>query len=164
MTQDDPAQGNDIVPKDLGTHLSPPLPPPRLHSILAAIAAARMAGVPMATISLGLDTFGDVTVDDAGAPVPMDQVLRDVVEQAVLADDLGIDFIGLGEHHRSDYAISAPEIVLAAIASRTKRIRLGSLALVKPGIGHGPKQAVIIASGVFSLGQQGCCIGPCFVY
>ena len=130
MTQDDPAQGNDIVPKDLGTHLSPPLPPPRLHSILAAIAAARMAGVPMVTISLGLDTFGDVTVDDAGAPVPMDQVLRDVVEQAVLADDLGIDFIGLGEHHRSDYAISAPEIVLAAIASRTKRIRLGTAVTV----------------------------------
>jgi probable LLM family oxidoreductase len=53
-------------------------------------------------------------------------VIRNVVEEAVLADQLGIDFIGLGEHHRPDFAISAPEIVLAAIASRTKRIRLGT--------------------------------------
>lgn len=84
----------------------------------------------MTTISLGLDTFGDVTVGDDGAPTPMDQVLRDVVEQAVLADELGIDFIGLGEHHRSEYAVSAPEIVLAAIAGRTRRIRLGTAVTV----------------------------------
>jgi probable LLM family oxidoreductase len=48
----------------------------------------------------------------------------------VLADELGIDFIGLGEHHRADFAISAPEVVLAAIAARTKRIRLGSAVTV----------------------------------
>jgi probable LLM family oxidoreductase len=72
-------------------------------------------------IELGLDTFGDITPDATHA-----EVIRNVVEEAVLADELGIDFIGLGEHHRPDFAISAPEIVLAAIASRTKRIRLGT--------------------------------------
>jgi probable LLM family oxidoreductase len=82
------------------------------------------------TISLGLDTFGDVTNGPDGRPKPMDQVLRDVVEEAVLADQLGIDFIGLGEHHRDDFAISAPEIVLAAIAGRTSRIRLGTAVTV----------------------------------
>lgn len=80
----------------------------------------------MSHVSLGLDTFGDVTQATDGRPKPMDQVLRDVVEEAVLADELGIDFIGLGEHHRDDFAISAPEIVLATIAGRTKRIHLGT--------------------------------------
>jgi alkanesulfonate monooxygenase SsuD/methylene tetrahydromethanopterin reductase-like flavin-dependent oxidoreductase (luciferase family) len=84
----------------------------------------------MSDISLGLDTFGDVTLGTDGQPKPMDQVLRDVVEEAVLADGLGIDFIGLGEHHRPDFAISAPEIVLAAIAGRTSRIRLGTAVTV----------------------------------
>lgn len=84
----------------------------------------------MDRIALGLDSFGDVNLDADGRPVPMDQVLRDVVEQAVLADELGIDFIGLGEHHRPDFAISAPEILLAAIAGRTSRIRLGTAVTV----------------------------------
>jgi probable LLM family oxidoreductase len=57
-------------------------------------------------------------------------VLRDVVDQAVLADQVGVDFIGLGEHHRSDFAISAPEIVLATIAGRTQNIRLGTAVTV----------------------------------
>ncbi len=82
------------------------------------------------TVSLGLDTFGDVTVGADGHLKRMDEVLRDVVEEAVLADELGIDFIGLGEHHRPDFAISSPEIVLAAIAGRTKRIRLGTAVTV----------------------------------
>lgn len=81
-------------------------------------------------ISLGLDTFGDVTRGADGQLKPMDQVLRDVVEEAAYADELGIDFIGLGEHHRPDFAISAPEIVLAAIAGRTKRIHLGTAVTV----------------------------------
>ena len=80
--------------------------------------------------SLGLDTFGDVTLGPDGQPRPMDEVLRDVVEEAVLADAVGVDFIGLGEHHRDDFAISAPEIVLAAIAGRTRRIRLGTAVTV----------------------------------
>ncbi|ADZ71078.1 LLM class flavin-dependent oxidoreductase [Polymorphum gilvum] len=77
-------------------------------------------------LELGLDTFGDVTVDDAGVPLHEGRVLRDVVEQAVAADALGVDFIGLGEHHRADFAISAPEIVLAHIAAKTMRIKLGT--------------------------------------
>ena len=84
----------------------------------------------MTPLSLGLDTFGDVTLGADGKPKPMDQVLRDVVEEAVLADQLGIDFIGLGEHHRPDFAISSPEIVLAAIAGRTSRIHLGTAVTV----------------------------------
>jgi probable LLM family oxidoreductase len=77
-------------------------------------------------LAFGLDTFGDVTRDAAGVLLPHAQVIRNVVEEAVLADELGIDFIGLGEHHRADFAISSPEVVLAAIAARTRRIRLGS--------------------------------------
>lgn len=84
----------------------------------------------MTDIQLGLDTFGDVSLGADGQPKPMDQVLRDVVEQAVLADELGIHFIGLGEHHRPDFAISSPEIVLAAIAGRTSRIKLGTAVTV----------------------------------
>lgn len=81
-------------------------------------------------LELGLDTFGDVTVDAEGRPVPQPQVIRDVVSQAVLADDLGLDFFGVGEHHREDFAVSAPEVVLAAIAGQTLRIRLGSAVTV----------------------------------
>lgn len=84
----------------------------------------------MALVELGLDSFGDVSLDADGQAKPMDAVLRDVVEQAVLADELGIHFIGLGEHHRPDFAISSPEIVLAAIAARTKNIRLGTAVTV----------------------------------
>jgi probable LLM family oxidoreductase len=75
---------------------------------------------------LGLDTFGDVTDGADGKPLPYAQVLRNLVEQAALADEVNIDFIGVGEHHRADFAVSAPEVVLAAMASRTRRIHLGS--------------------------------------
>lgn len=81
-------------------------------------------------IELGLDTFGDTALGPDGKLKPQDQVLRDVVDQAVLADQLGIHFIGIGEHHRADFAVSAPEIVLAAIAARTSRIKLGSAVTV----------------------------------
>lgn len=83
-----------------------------------------------APLELGLDTFGDVTLGMDGAPLPQAQVLRNVVEEAVFADSLGIDFIGLGEHHRADFAISAPEILLGAIAARTSRILLGTAVTV----------------------------------
>jgi probable LLM family oxidoreductase len=82
------------------------------------------------TVELGLDTFGDVTLDASGARVPYPQVIRDVVEQGVLADRVGVDFLGIGEHHRDDFAVTAPEIVLAAIAARTERIRLGTAVTV----------------------------------
>src|SRR5262249_8727904 len=75
---------------------------------------------------LGLDTFGDVTFGASGERLPQHQVLRDVVEEAVLADRLGLSYFGVGEHHRDDFAVSAPEVVLAAIAGRTKTIHLGS--------------------------------------
>lgn len=75
---------------------------------------------------LGLDTFGDVTETPRGGRASHAQVLRDVVEQAALADRLGVDAITLGEHHRDDFALSAPEIALAAIAGRTERILLGT--------------------------------------
>lgn len=79
---------------------------------------------------IGLDTFGDVTVEADGTLLPQARVLRDVVEEAVLADSVGIDAFGVGEHHRPDFSISAPEVVLAAIAARTKRMVLGSAVTV----------------------------------
>jgi probable LLM family oxidoreductase len=77
-------------------------------------------------IRFGLDTFGDMTVDDSGKPESAGQVLRNVVEQAVLADELGLNSFNIGEHHRDDFAVSAPDTVLAGIATRTKQITLGS--------------------------------------
>jgi alkanesulfonate monooxygenase SsuD/methylene tetrahydromethanopterin reductase-like flavin-dependent oxidoreductase (luciferase family) len=79
-----------------------------------------------APFEIGLDTFGDRPLRSDGTRASHAAALRDVVEQAVLADEVGLDFIGLGEHHRDDFSISAPEVVLAAIASRTRRIKLGS--------------------------------------
>ena len=66
-------------------------------------------------IEFGLDTFGDVTVGLDGTPVSHAQVIRDVVEpRACSPTRLGLDFFGVGEHHRADFAVSAPETVLAA--------------------------------------------------
>ena len=92
---------------------------------------ARPHHIPQTTtmqpyLELGLDTFGDVTHDADGRPLPQAQVIRHVIDEAVLADELGVDFIGVGEHHRADFAVASPEVVLAAIAGRTHRIRLGS--------------------------------------
>jgi probable LLM family oxidoreductase len=84
----------------------------------------------MAQVEFGLDTFGDVMNDERGDAVPYPQVIRNVIAEGVLADRVGVDFIGIGEHHRSDFAVSAPEIVLAAIAGQTERIRLGSAVTV----------------------------------
>jgi probable LLM family oxidoreductase len=81
-------------------------------------------------IELGLDTFGDVTDSPDGKPLHAAQVIRNLLAEAVLADEVGVDFIGIGEHHRPDFAVSSPEMVLAAIAARTKRIRLGSAVTV----------------------------------
>ena len=83
-----------------------------------------------ATVELGLDTFGDVGADGAGNVLPQAQALRNVVSEGVLADQVGLDFFGVGEHHRPDFAVSAPEVVLAAIAARTTRIHLGSAVTV----------------------------------
>lgn len=84
----------------------------------------------MPQLELGLDTFGDVTPGPDGSPLPHAQVIRNLVDEAVMADQTGVDFIGVGEHHRDDFAVSAPDVVLAAIAARTSRIRLGSAVTV----------------------------------
>lgn len=81
-------------------------------------------------LELGLDTFGDATVDLAGNRLSHAQVIRNVIDEAVLADELGLSFIGIGEHHRDDYAVSAPDTVMAAIAARTKNIHVGSAVTV----------------------------------
>ncbi|MGW4642373.1 LLM class flavin-dependent oxidoreductase [Sphaerisporangium sp. NPDC004334] len=81
-------------------------------------------------LEFAVDTFGDVTADADGNRLPYAQVIRNLVEEAVLADGVGIDAIGIGEHHRDDFAVSAPEIVLATIAGRTERIRLGTAVTV----------------------------------
>src|SRR6478735_111043 len=81
-------------------------------------------------LQLGIDTFGDVTRDADGAPLPQAQVLRNVVAEGVQADRVGLDFFGVGEHHREDFAVSAPEVVLGAIAGQTERIHLGSAVTV----------------------------------
>jgi probable LLM family oxidoreductase len=80
----------------------------------------------MPPIELGLDTFGDVTADADGRLLSHAEVLRNVAAEAELADSLGVAFFGVGEHHRPDFAISAPEVLLGAIATRTQRIRLGT--------------------------------------
>ena len=81
-------------------------------------------------LEFGLDTFGDVTVGSDKSLLPHAQVIRNVIDEAVLADEMGVDFFGVGEHHRGDFAVSSPEMVLAAIAGRTKRIHLGSAVTV----------------------------------
>lgn len=85
----------------------------------------------MKQIELGISTFGDTSeLVSTGKPLPHDQRLRDLVEEIELADQVGLDFYGIGEHHREDFAVSAPEIVLAAGAVNTKRIRLSSTVTV----------------------------------
>jgi probable LLM family oxidoreductase len=82
------------------------------------------------TFEFGLDTFGDITADADGHLLSHAQVLRNVIDEGALADELGVDAFGVGEHHRPDFAVSAPEVVLAAIAAHSKRIRLGSAVTV----------------------------------
>lgn len=80
---------------------------------------------------LGISTFLEATADPkTGKPFPHDERLRNAVEEIVLADQVGLDVYGIGEHHRVDYAGSAPAIVLAAAAAMTKRIRLTSAVTV----------------------------------
>jgi probable LLM family oxidoreductase len=79
---------------------------------------------------LGLDTFGDRTSDPDGRLLSHAQSIRDVVTEGVLADQAGVDFFGIGEHHTDDFPMPAGDVVLAAIAARTSRIRLGSAVTV----------------------------------
>jgi len=79
----------------------------------------------MPHFELGLYTFGDITPELGGSVTP-ERRLRDVVDEARLADEVGLDVFAVGEHHRADFPISVPSVVLAAIAERTERIRLSS--------------------------------------
>lgn len=78
-------------------------------------------------LELGIGMFGDLQIDEkTGYIQSPQQRLAEIVEEVKLMDELGIDFFGIGEHHREDYAVASPEIVLAALSSVTKNIKLGS--------------------------------------
>jgi probable LLM family oxidoreductase len=78
-------------------------------------------------MELGVYTFAELTPDPAtGRTITPEERLRDLLEEIALADEVGLDVFGVGEHHRPDFAVSAPAVVLAAAAARTRRIRLTS--------------------------------------
>src|SRR5829696_2319930 len=78
-------------------------------------------------MELGIYTFAENTPDPrTGATIDAAQRLRDLLEEIALADQVGLDVFGVGEHHRPDFAVSAPAVVLAAAAERTRNIRLTS--------------------------------------
>ncbi|CAN5752134.1 hypothetical protein BH23GEM6_BH23GEM6_13080 [soil metagenome] len=82
-------------------------------------------------MELGIYTFGEVTPDaETGRAASAAQRLRDLMEEIELADQVGLDVFGVGEHHRPDYVVSSPAVVLAAAAQRTSRIRLTSAVTV----------------------------------
>ncbi len=84
-----------------------------------------------APFELGVFTFGDHGPDPStGHTIAPVQRMRQIVEEAVLAEQVGLDVFGVGEHHRADFLVSAPEVVLAAIAERTERLRLTSAVTV----------------------------------
>jgi alkanesulfonate monooxygenase SsuD/methylene tetrahydromethanopterin reductase-like flavin-dependent oxidoreductase (luciferase family) len=85
----------------------------------------------MAGFEIGIMTFGEVSPDPATGRMPSPATrMAEVLEQAVLADQVGLDVFGAGEHHRSDFTISAPPVVLAAVAAKTEAIRLTSAVTV----------------------------------
>ncbi|MDQ0209880.1 LLM class flavin-dependent oxidoreductase [Arthrobacter bambusae] len=88
------------------------------------------APVGATEILLALNTFGDAGVDADGSPKPHARVLRELLAEAELADAVGLHAFGVGEHHRRDFAVSAPEVFLAAAAARTRQIKLGSAVTV----------------------------------
>lgn len=77
-------------------------------------------------MELGIGMFGDLHIDKNGEIQPAKQRLQELIEEIKLMDEVGLDFYGIGEHHRPDYAVSTPEIILAAAATVTKNIKLGS--------------------------------------
>jgi probable LLM family oxidoreductase len=81
-------------------------------------------------MELGIGMFGDNHYDEHGKPLSAGERLRELLEEIKLMDEVGIEFFGIGEHHRPDYAVSVPEVVLAAAASVTKKIKLGSAVTV----------------------------------
>ena len=94
---------------------------------------------------LGLDTFGDLTHDRQDRSDSHAQTIRNVVEQGVLADEVGVDFFGIGEHHTDYFPMPAGDVALAAIAARTGRIRLGYRVARPPRLRAGIISSVIRA-------------------
>jgi probable LLM family oxidoreductase len=82
------------------------------------------------TYTFGLDTFGDRNGDADGKPLSHAETIRNVADEGVLAEQAGVDFFGIGEHHTEDFPMPAADVVLAAIAARTSRIHLGSAVTV----------------------------------
>src|SRR5256714_15298652 len=78
----------------------------------------------------GLDAFGDRESGAGGTPLSHAQTIRNVVEEGVFAEQAGVDFFGIGEHHTDYFPMPAGDVVLAAIAARTEKIRLGSAVTV----------------------------------
>ena len=79
------------------------------------------------SMEIGIYTFAETPFDPTtGHQLDVGARLRDLLEEIELADEVGLDVFGVGEHHRPDYSVSAPAVVLAAAATRTKRIRLTS--------------------------------------
>jgi len=78
-------------------------------------------------VELGIDMFGDLRIDPTtGKAEPAAQRMQEIIEEVKLMDEVGLDFIAMGEHHREDFVVTSPEIMLAAAASVTKNIKLGS--------------------------------------
>lgn len=77
-------------------------------------------------MELGVGMFGDLHINSKGDIQPAQQRLKEIIEEIKLMDETGLDFFGIGEHHRPDYAVSTPEIILAAASTVTKNIKLGS--------------------------------------
>jgi probable LLM family oxidoreductase len=77
-------------------------------------------------MELGVGMFGDLHINSKGEVQPAQQRMQELIEEIKLMDEVGLDFFGIGEHHRPDYAVSTPEIILAAAATVTKNIKLGS--------------------------------------
>src|ERR1700729_3551589 len=82
------------------------------------------------TYTLGLDTFGDRNGDANGKPASHAQTDANVAEEGVFAEQAGVDFFGIGEHHTGYFPMPAGDVVLAAIAARTEKIHLGSAVTV----------------------------------
>ena len=81
-------------------------------------------------MELGISMFGDNHYDENSKPLAAGVRLRELMDEIKLMDDVGLDFFGIGEHHRPDYAVSVPEIILASAATITRKIKLGSAVTV----------------------------------
>src|SRR6202011_5845137 len=86
--------------------------------------------MPAFPLTFGVDTFGDLAFDGDGRALTQAETIRRVVDEGVLADQVGLEFFGIGEHHTNDFPMPAGDVVLAAIAARTTQIHLGSAVIV----------------------------------